>query len=250
MQVILLNTDGEDAGEVDLPEIFSTPYRPDLIARAVTTAQANRAQPYGSDAYAGQRSSAESIGPGRGRARIPRANNRAVRVPQAVGGRRAHPPKPEKDRSKDINEKERQFATASAIAATADSDRVANRGHRFDEELDLPIVVSDDFSELQKTQEVLAFLETIGLADDVERADDGRSIRAGRGKTRGRKYKRPKSILFVTASDEGPSLAARNLAGADVATAQEVNVEDLAPGGHAGRLTVWTEAAVAEVGNR
>lgn len=250
MQATLLDTNGDDAGEIDLPEIFSTPYRPDLIARAVATAQANRTQPYGSDPMAGKRTSGESIGAGRGRARIPRANNRAVRVPQAVGGRRAHPPKTSADRGKDMNDKERQLATRSAIAATSDPDVVVERGHAFEDELALPIVIDDEFGDVNRTREVLDILEAIGVDEDVARAEDGRTIRAGRGTTRGRKYKQPKSILFVTSSDAGPSRGARNLAGADVTTAEEVNVEDLAPGGHAGRLTIWTEAAITEVADR
>lgn len=250
MQTTLTDLDGNAAGDLELPDVFETPYRPDLISRAVTVALANRTQPHGAEAYAGQRSSAESMGTGFGRARVPRANNRAAIVPQAVGGRRAHPPKPETDRGKDMNEKERQLATRSAIAATADADRVAERGHEFGEDVSLPIVLADDFESVDRTQAVVELLEAIGLAADIERADAGRSIRAGQGKRRGRKYRQPKSILFVTSSDAGPSRGARNLAGADVATAQNVDVEDLAPGGLPGRLTVWTEAAIAEVAER
>jgi len=101
-----------------------------------------------------------------------------------------------------------------------------------------------------KTKAALEFLEAVGVDADVERADEGRSVRAGRGKTRGRKYREPKSVLVVTSSESGPSMAARNLAGVDVATATEVNAEDLAPGTQAGRLTVWTESAIAEVSDR
>jgi len=110
------------------------------------------------------------------------------------------------------------------------------------------LVVSDEFEELVKTREVVEFLETVGVHADVERSDENKKVKAGRGTTRGRKYTRPKSILFVTS--EEPSRAARNLAGADVATADEVNAEDLAPGTHAGRLTVWTESAVEGVADR
>ncbi len=250
MKATITTLEGETDGELDLPSVFETPFRPDLINQAVTAARANRTQPYGTDAYAGMRTSAESIGAGRGRARIPRTNNRAVRVPQALGGRRAHPPKPETDHGKDINRKERQLATRSAIAATANPDTVAARGHRFTDDLALPIVLEDSFEDLEKTRDVLDVLETLGLDADIERAEDGRSVRAGQGTARGRKYKQPKSILFVTSSEAGPSRAARNLAGADVATAAEVNVEDLAPGGHPGRLTVWTVGAIEEVANR
>ena len=247
MKATVRSLDGSDAGEVDLPAVFDTDYRPDLIKRAVQAARANRQQDYGADEFAGLRTPAESMGSGRGMAHVPRQDGQGRRVPQAVKGRPAHPPKAEKDRGLDINTKERKLAVRSAIAATTDAELVAERGHDFDEELELPLVVSDEFEDLVKTKEVVAFLEAAGLDADIERADE-RTVRAGRGKTRGRKYTRPKSILFVTS--EEPSKAARNLAGADVATAANVSAEDLAPGTHAGRLTVWTESALAEVAER
>ncbi len=250
MQATVYTLDGEDAGEVDLPAVFSTPYRPDLIARAVRVAQANRKQAYGADPFAGMRTPAESFGSGRGMAHVPRENGRARRVPQAISGRKAHPPKAEKDQGESLNTKEKKLAVRSAIAATTDAEIVADRGHQFDPDLELPLVVSDEFEDLTKTKEVVALLEELGIDADIERAEDGRSVRSGRGKTRGRKYKTPKSILFVTSSESGPSRAARNLAGADVATAREVNAEDLAPGAHGGRLTVWTESALEEVASR
>ena len=250
MQATVRDLDGEDAGTVELPTVFETPLRPDLIRRAVLSAQANRRQDYGADEYAGLRTSGESFGSGRGMAHVPRSGGRGVRVPQTVGGRKAHPPKAETDRTLTINDKERKAAVQSAIAATADADIVAERGHRFDGDLELPIVVDDEFEDLVKTKEVVAFLEALGIHADIERADEGRSIRAGQGKLRGRKYRTPTSILFVTSSESGPSKAARNLAGATVATGREVNAEDLAPGGEAGRLTVFTESALEEVAER
>jgi large subunit ribosomal protein L4e len=248
MNATVRDLNGEESGTVDLPEVFETAYRPDLIRRAVLAAQANRKQAYGADEYAGMRTPAESMGSGRGMAHVPRENGQGARVPQTVGGRKAHPPKAEKEQGKSINKKERQLAIRSAIAATADPELVAERGHQFDEDLDLPLVVSDEFEDLLKTKEVVSFLEAVGVHQDVERSENNRKVKAGQGKLRGRKYTRPKSILFVTS--EEPSKAARNLAGADVVTASEVNAEDLAPGAHAGRLTVFTESAVEEVADR
>ncbi|WP_435127722.1 50S ribosomal protein L4 [Halobaculum sp. D14] len=248
MNATVLDLNGDDAGDVDLPEVFDTQFRPDLIQRAVTAAQANRKQAYGADEYAGLRTPAESFGSGRGMAHVPRQNGQGRRVPQTVKGRKAHPPKAEKDQSKKVNDKERKLATRSAIAATADAELVRERGHQFDDDVDLPLVVSDDFEDLVKTQDVVSFLEAAGLDADIERADEGRSVRAGRGTTRGRKHQEPKSILFVTS--EEPSTAARNLAGVDVTTGAEVNAEDLAPGTQPGRLTVFTESALAEVADR
>ncbi|MFC7201702.1 50S ribosomal protein L4 [Halospeciosus flavus] len=250
MQATVRSLDGEEAGTLDLPDVFGEQVRTDLIKRAVLAAQANRKQDYGADEYAGLRTSAESFGSGRGMAHVPRSEGQGARVPQTVGGRKAHPPKAEKDHSLNVNDKERKAAIRSAVAATADAELVAERGHRFDEDLDLPLVVSDDFADLVKTQEVVDLLEALGVYEDVERADENRKVRAGQGKLRGRKYREPKSILFVTSGETGPSRAARNLAGADVATAREVNAEDLAPGADAGRLTIWTESAVEEVADR
>ena len=248
MNATVHDLDGGDEGSIELPSVFDTTFRPDLIGRAVSAAQANRKQAYGADEFAGLRTPAESFGSGRGLAHVPRQENVARRVPHAVSGRRAHPPKAEKDQSKRLNDKERQLAIRSAIAATADAELVTERGHAFDEDVELPLVVSDEFEDLVKTQEALGVLEALGVADDVTRAEDGRSVRAGQGKARGRKYRQPKSVLVVTS--ETPSRAARNLAGVDVATASEVNAEDLAPGAHPGRLTLWTESALEEVADR
>jgi len=252
MNVTVHDLDGEAAGDLRT-EVFEGTVRPDLVRRAVLAAQANRKQDYGADPRAGFRTTAESFGSGRGMAHVPRTNagggSSARRVPQAVKGRKAHPPKAETDRTRDINDKERRKAIRSAIVATADEDHVAERGHAFSAD-ELPVVVSDEFENLKKTQAAADTLESLGLHEDVERAEEGRTIRSGRGKTRGRKYRTPASVLVVTSSAAGPSRAARNLCGATVTTAKEVDAEDLAPGGQPGRLTVYTESAVEEVAER
>lgn len=245
MKGTVYDLEGEDIDEVELPSVFNTEYRPDLIKRAVLAAQANRKQDTGTDKYAGLRTPAESFGSGRGLAHVPRQNGRAREVPQAVSGRRAHPPKVDTDRGVGINDKERKLATRSAIAATANTSLVVNRGHDVDDDRELPLIVSDEFEELTKTRDAVSVFDALDIYRDVERAEDGTTIRAGQGTTRGRKYKRPKSVLVVTS--EEPSLAARNLAGVDVSTARELNAEILAPGTHGGRLTLWTEAAILEV---
>jgi large subunit ribosomal protein L4e len=85
--------------------------------------------------------------------------------------------------------------------------------------------------------------------DDVVRAKNGRKIRAGRGKTRGRKYKTPKGPLLVVGEDKGISLGARNHPGVDVVVVDNVNTELLAPGTHPGRLTVYTKSAIEKLGD-
>jgi len=45
-------------------------------------------------------------------------------------------------------------------------------------------------------------------------------------------------------------LASRNLPGVDVITAKDLGIIHLAPGGVAGRLTVWTESALEKLKER
>ncbi|KXS41073.1 MAG: LSU ribosomal protein L4P, partial [Methanolobus sp. T82-4] len=97
----------------------------------------------------------------------------------------------------------------------------------------------------EKTKDVVSFLQAAGVYDDVLRAKDGRNVRAGRGKLRGRRFKNRKSVLIVAARDSALFRSARNLAGVDVISVDSLNTEILAPGTHAGRLTVWTESAIA-----
>jgi len=245
----VLNLSGSPVREIDLPTAFSEDYRPDIIKKAVLAAQANRRQPYGTSRYSGMRTSARSLGSGRGIAQIPRLvnSNRAARVPQATGGRRAHPPKVEKDWSEKINKKERRLAIRSAIAATIMPELVRARGHRLEEDCQVPLILEDAFESLTKTKDICGVLQSINLWEDVLRAKNGRKIRAGRGKLRGRKYKHPKSVLIVVSDYSGVEKAARNLAGVDVVTCDRLNAELLAPGTHAGRLTIWTEGAIAKL---
>jgi large subunit ribosomal protein L4e len=243
----IIDLSGNVKGNVELPEIFNETYRPDLIKRAVVAAQSNRLQPYGTKLYAGMETSAVSWGSGRGAAQIPRIVNgsRAARVPQAVGGRRAHPPKVETDRTEKVNKKERLMAIRSAIASTANADLVKGRGHKF--EAQLPLVADNALENVEKTKDVITFLQAAGVYDDVLRAKEGRNIRAGKGKLRGRRYRNKKSILIVASGDAAVFRSARNLAGVDVVSVSSLNAEVLAPGTHAGRLTVWTESAIADL---
>ncbi len=250
----VLDLSGNFIKEIALPQVFTEEYRPDLIKRAVLAMQSNRFQPKGTDPLAGRRTSAESWGTGRGAARVPRITDgrRAARAPQVVGGRRAHPPKTEKVLTKKINKKERRKAIKSAIAATINPERVRNRGHRFSDEVELPIVIEDSFASLEKTSEVEAFLKIIGVWDDVLRAKE-RKVRAGKGKMRGRRYKSKKSVLIVISreeeltEDKKITKSAENLPGVDVSYAEELNAELLAPGTHPGRLTIWTESSLTKL---
>ena len=205
--------------------------------------------------------SVEWWGKGRGVSRIMRKTGQrtGAQNPHTRGGRRAHGPKVAKDWSQKLNSKQKTLARNSAIAATVNPDMVSSRGHNFDESIRFPIII-DSYTESREgsvekfdveslplqnsTRKFVAMMEGLGLGADLNRAKSGRTIRAGKGTMRGRKYRTPKSILLVVANRDGLHKAARNVPGVDVVAAKDLCAEDLAPGGDLGRLTVWTKSAI------
>ncbi len=241
--------DGTVKDKIDLPDIFNTPYRPDIIRKSFNALRSNKRQSYGADPLAGTKHATASVGKGRGRSRVPRLTQgrTAALAPCVVGGRRAHPPKAEKNWREKINKKEKLLARNSAIAATADKEIVSKRGHKFDEKITLPVIIDDEFEKIKKTKDVIDTLEKIGIYDDVLRSVNGKHIRAGKGKTRGRKYRTPKSILIVSTKNNLEK-SSNNLSGVDIAKPDQLNIEHLAPGGDAGRLTILTKSALTHLG--
>jgi len=245
--VNVYSLDGKAKGRIKLPELFDEQPRPDLIRKAVTASRANRRQPYAPKPYAGMMHSVATLGKGTGRARVQRMMNGryAAESPNNVSGRRAHPPRVEKNWAKKINKKEVRKARFSALAMTMDTDVVAARGHKFNPKLTLPLIVDNKFEKLGTTKEAEKTLQALGIYDDIVRGKEGRHIRAGRGKMRGRRYKQPKTILFVL-KDMQNCKAIRNLPGTDITTVKHLSTEMLAPGGDPGRLTVISEAALQD----
>jgi large subunit ribosomal protein L4e len=243
MEAVVLDKAGQKASTIKVPDVFNEAYRPDVIKKAVLAAQANRLQPYGPDRTAGTLTSAHSWGSGRGAAHVPRLTNgsRAARVTQARGGRSAHAPNPNKIFKEKINDKERMLAIRSAAAATMNKELVKARGYKYEGEL--PLIVSDDVESMTRTKDVVDMLMALGLEADLERAKQ-KQVRGGKGKMRGRQYKKKVGVLIVVGEDKGIGAGARNIAGLDVVTLDNVNAELLAPGTHAGRLTVWSESAL------
>ena len=258
--VKIFDITGNVKGNADLPKVFSTEFRPDLIIRSFLTIQSNKRQPYGPGKLAGKRTSAHyhgiRVGPhhmmNREMSRMKRVHGgppglgfTARFVPQATKGRRAHPPKPEKNWRLKINKKERKMAIQSAIAATTLIDLVSKK-HKIPK-IDLPIIISDDFESLKKTKDVEKVLTSMKFNDELERAAQ-KKVRAGKGKMRGRKYQRKNSFLFVVSKPNGIVKACKNIPGSDVCNVKNLNVELLAPGAQPGRLTIFTESSIKNLG--
>ncbi len=245
--VKVFNLEGKAVGKIDLPPVFATPLRPDVIKRAVLALQSSRIQPQGRDPMAGKRTTAESRGTGSGAARIPRRKTGAGKgafAPGTVGGRQAHPPLSEKNILRKISKKERKLALFSAIAATASKELVARRGHNIEDVPQIPLIVTSELEELKKAKEVEETLIRLGVLSELFRVKDSRKVRAGKGKSRGRKMKQASGPLIVVAENKGIVEAARNIPGVDVVVVSSLNAEMFAPGTHPGRLTMWTSSAI------
>ena len=241
---------GEEVNKVNLPQIFNTPSRPDVIKRAVVAIQSHRIQPQGRDPMAGKKNTAVSRHAGLGISRVPRLRERGQRAafaPGTVGGRSAHPPESIKKIKKKIPKKEMKLAIRSAISATGSKDAVTLRGHIVDDIPDFPLVVVDEIQNIKKTKDIEETLINLGVWADIFRVKESRKIRSGKGKMRGRKMKQSVGPLLVVSKNGGIAEAARNLPGLDVVTVESLNAEILAPGTHSGRLTIWTNSALTKL---
>ena len=253
MNVTKYSIKGQKMSEkVELPSVFETILRPDIIKRAVLAEQTWKRQPKGVSPLAGRLVAVENWGPGRGAARVPRlkgsrthSGQRGAFVPQARGGHKAHPPKAEKNIIEKINRKEHLLALKSAIAYTAQKDAISERGHRFESKTEFPIVVESKAESIEKTSDAIKLLDNLGLSLELMRIRIGKNVRPGKGKMRGRKYKVPVGPLIVVKDKDSTLIkAGRNILGTDVITINELSTEILAPGTYPGRLTIWTEDAI------
>lgn len=244
----LLSLDGKVVKTLHLPKAFKFPIRNDLIVRFSNAYLSNGRTPYGSYFYAGNRRVGHNMGPNHGISRFPRVQgtSRGVMLSNARGGRSAFHPVVEKNWHIKVNKKERVEARLSALSSTVSLELVKKRGHKFETE-SLPVVVEDKFESIDKTKDVIEVLKNVGVFSDILRSKEGTKIRAGRGKSRGRKYVTPKSILFVVKEKNVIKKALKNLPGVDIVRPEELNAYVLAPGGNPGRLVVMTEGALNEV---
>jgi len=253
LSVPLYSWDGSDAGQVVLPDVFRVPVRKDLIRRVYLSQFTAALQPKGRDPMAGKRTSARSLGAHHGVSRVPRIRNsmRAALVNMTRGGRLAHPPRVEKVIHERVNKKERILGTMSALAATSIPDLVRARGHRFETQF-LPVVVeSSALEKITTTKQALELLDKLGLLPDIIRAREKLRQRSGKGKRRGRRLKKPKSILFVLDDHKSPfARAVKSLPGVDVVEPDKINVLVLAPGAEPGRLMLITDTALQAVGEK
>lgn len=158
----------------------------------------------------------------------------------------AHPTKTHRRWARKVNENTLRIAEAMAVAASARTALVEARGHRVSGVKMLPIIVSDSIVAARKTREAVKILENLQMKEELERVKKSRSVRCGKGKMRNRRYTQRKGILIVHNSDS-ELVGFRNIPGVDQMNIDSLDLLELAPGGVAGRLIIWTEEAFSKL---
>ncbi len=257
MKAPLLATSGTKEGEIELPLVFSTPIRKDLIHKAYVHLESHGFQRQGRYPNAGMDVVAESNSPPTGHhaARVARMRGggggrqgQGGGVAMVRKGRQAHPPVAEKVIYKLLNKKENKLALCSAIAATASGTLVKLRGHKADKIESFPIIVSDQIESVSKSKDLSKIFDSLHISEDIARLEKRLKRRSGKPQLRGRSTKVGKSILFVVKDAKNLSKACGSIPGVDVVEAKNLSVMDLAPGAKPIRLTAYSKSAIEEIG--
>jgi large subunit ribosomal protein L4e len=240
----------EKAGTLPMPEVLTSPLRPDLVREVHKNMSKNTRQAYAVKQKAGYDTAAESWGTGRAVARIPRApgggTHRAGQATfgnQARGGGMYNPTTVWRRWHRRVNVTQKRHAVATALAASSLPPLVMARGHRIGEVAELPLVVSDGLESVTKTKEAVEALSKLGCGQDLQRVLDSKKIRAGQGKARNRRYRMRCGPLIIYNEDNGITRAMRNIPGVEATCVDNLNLLRLAPGGHFGRFLIFTEGA-------
>ncbi|MBS3080680.1 50S ribosomal protein L4 [Candidatus Pacearchaeota archaeon] len=258
MKLAILNKEGKKIKEIQT-KLFEEPIREDIIRKVV---EAERIwHPYSTKLYAGMNRSASGkvrhkrhswkSDRGRGMSRIPKKafwrrgtqfSWEGAIVPSTRGGRRAHPPKLAVNLKK-INKKEYKKALLSTLTYISSLDEIKKKYASLkDKEINIkmPLILDNEILSL-KAKEFIESLKKIfnGLNDVIIQK---KTVRAGKGKMRGRKYKKNAGLLFVIGKNEKIKFK-----GIGIIKSDELTVSDLAENG--ARITAFSENAVQELEN-
>ena len=254
MKAKVIGLDGTESGEMELPVVFDTPYRPEVIHKVYVNVLSHSYQRQGRYPAAGEMVSAESRNTGLGIARLARARGEGFpRAGQAAGvagvrhGRVAHPPESWKMIHKKINHKEKRLGLCSAIAVTAKKEMIQRRGHKIGNEVKLPLVVSNDIESIAKTKDLKNALIRLGLGDDIARASLVRKARSGTPRRRGRPTRSGTSALIIVGNDSKLVTLSRSIPGVDIKHAKDISILDLVPGSKPIRLTIFSQGAIEDM---
>jgi len=262
MKVQIIDINGIKAREI-ATGIFESEIRSDIVQKLIEIERFDEKQPYAPFTWAGMNTSASGnvkhnrhvwkTDRGRGTSRYPKKRMSdkgshfvwvAAIIPGVRGGRRAHPPKIPRTEIK-INKKEKLLALKSALAMVASLDQLKKKYstlNSMDTKLKFPLVIDSKLLSL-KSKGFFEALNKIFGKELFNLAVQEKTVRAGRGKMRGRKYKQNAGMLLVIGNKEKMKIS-----GIDVVNVKEMKLRQLAENG--ARITMFTEEAVKDIENK
>jgi len=261
MKAPIFDKSGKKIKEIELPSFFSARVRDDLISKILEAEK--KKQPYSPSPDAGMQHAARGkvvhrrhvwrSGYGKGISRVPRKimSRRgeqfswvAAEISGVRGGMRSHPPKVlGMINFSKINKKEMKIAFMSILSSTANLEEIKKRYSSLEGkkiENHFPLIISE--LNFKKTKELISSMKNILGETLSDIAFPKKKVRSGKGKGRGRKYRKSAGLLIVTGNNENLD---SNVF--DVKKARELNVTNI---GGLGRLTLYTEKAINELGER
>ena len=257
MKVKFYDKNGKVKGDVVLPKVFSGKIRADILLKVFEAQKGTFAQAYGAKEGAGAQYSASGISIkarhkwkgtyGKGISRVPRkimSRHGAsfswigATTANARGGRKPHAPRSWKNLFKKINKKEQQIALVSGLIGSLDAKSLERK---FGRKLNAGGVFEGGILSVTTKDFIIAMKQVFGDENFMKK----KTIRAGMGKLRGRKYKSNAGVLFVVGDEEEMKRS-----GIDIVRVEDLVVKDLAPNGVVGRMVCYTEKAIRDLGVR
>jgi large subunit ribosomal protein L4e len=255
MKSQLITKSGDKKGTIELPSLFDTPLRQDIIQKVFEALKLNSRHPYSPSPVAGRQSTASGnvrhkrhawrAHYGKGISRVPRKtmsrsgtqfNWIAAEVSGTRKGRKAHAPVLISHIRK-INKKEFEQAFNIALASTADISKVKERYSTINNIKEVPYILEEI---PQKTKELILLLKKL-FAENMHLIVRNKTQRAGKGKSRGRRYKSNAGLLLVISPSEKVKCSL-----IEVKNTDDLEISSLYP---LGRLTIFTKKALDELEN-
>ena len=254
VKVKIIDDKGKKSTEFDFK--INADIREDVFKKAVLTERSVFKQPYGAKPDAGKKQ-VISLSKrrkkfrstyGKGGSRTPKKimwrRGMQLRMvgafaPNTIGGRKAHAPKASKNIIKSMNKKEWLMALKVGFIASLDKNLIEKNGQKVSKEY--PFILDDSFNKANKTKDILKTFENLDFSNELSRVSK-KSIRAGVGKNRNRKYKLKRGPLFVYSDvDESFLKAIKNIFGFDLINVDELLVSDFGMSEKPGRQVVFTK---------
>ena len=209
---------------------LKSPIRYDLISHYYNVFQNNNHQPQGRKFNAGVSKAAKRQGPGAGRARQPFVyghGRRVVTVPNAVGGRLAHPPRSIRRRKK-LNKKFKARVITEIYKSMFDTALLSNRPRI--NLLESNCIVIPDGQLSRKFSSVRHIFEKLGISKIL-------------------KFSKIKcNVLILALSKQVRAISSYNIKGYNYGEVQtHSHISELIRGGCCGRLTLITHGAFKKV---